>query len=115
MRGASRSRTLGMIPEASASQEQGLDGDVDAMLVDMFEQEQQAELDAAVAEAMAMAGSGQQQSLGGDGSRPRSPQWDDDEDYDALFMDYLAQEEEQQQEGPVHSQDVGDYGDMDLS
>lgn len=111
---SSRSRTLGVIPEASASQERGMDGmgteADDDMLVDMFEQEQQAELDAAMAEAMAMAGSG---GGGASGDRPpRSPEWDDDEDYDALFMDYLAQE---QQEGPVHSQDVGDFGDMDLS
>lgn len=97
-----------MVPEASASGERSVDVDMDAddMLVDMLEQEHQAELEA-MAEAMA----------------PRDPssserrhvldssQWDDEEDYDALFMDLLAQE---QQERPVHSQDVGS-GDMDLS
>lgn len=96
-------RTLGMIPEASASRERGLDDmemGADDVLVDMFEQEQQAEMDA-MAEAMSS------------GERPPdSAPWSDDEDYDSLFMDYLEQE---QQERPVHSQDVDSSGDMDLS
>ncbi|CAN8106436.1 unnamed protein product [Discula destructiva] len=91
------SRKLSAIPEVD------MEMGVDDMLVDMFEQEQQAELEA-MAEAMS---SGDTPPL-----PPDTPHWSDEDEYDALFMDYLARE---QQEGPVHSQDVGCSGDMDLS
>lgn len=100
----SKSRALEGSPEASASQERGdVDMGADDMLVDMFEQEQQAELEAMVAEMSGQASSDRP---------PAAPQWSDDEDYDALFMDYLNQE---QQEELVHSQDVAGDGQMDLS
>lgn len=100
----SKPRALGQGPEVSASRERG-DGDIgmDDMLVDMFEQEQQAELEAMEAEISGHASS--------DGP-PGSPQWSDEEDYDALFMDYLNQEQE---EVLLHSQNVDKEGAMDLS
>lgn len=100
----SKARALGGSSEASASQSRGnVDMDVDEMLVDMFEQEQQAELEAMEAE---MSG----QTLGD--RAPGTPQWSDDEDYDAIFMDYLNQE---QHEAFASSQEVAREGDMDLS
>lgn len=92
---------LEAIPEASASQEEGIDAD--AMMVDMFEQEQAAELEALVS---SMAARQQQQAPS---RRLDSSHWSDDEDYDALFMDYLSQEQQGQNQAPASS------GDMDLS
>lgn len=95
---------LEAIPEASAGQEAGVDAD--AMMVDMYEQEQAAEMEALVSSLS--AGQQQQQQVP---SRPPpdSPHWSDDEDYDALFMDYLSQEQLSQHQTPTSS------GDMDLS
>lgn len=100
----SKARALGGSSQAGASQSMGeVDMDMDEMLVDMFEQEQQAELEATEAE---MSGPAQSDRP------PGTPHWSDDEDYDAIFMDYLSQEEH---EGFSHSQDVAREGDMDLS
>lgn len=100
----SKARALGGSPEAGASQSRGdVDMDMDEMLVDMFEQEQQAEL-----EAMEAVMSGQAMT----DRMPGTPHWSDDEDYDAIFMDYLSQE---QHEDCSHSQDVAGEGEMDLS
>lgn len=100
----SKARALEGSSGASARLERGdMNMDVDDMLVDMFEQEQQAEL-----EAMATEMSGQASS---NDRPPGTPQWSDDEDYDAIFMDYLNQE----QEGFVHSQGEAREGEMDLS
>lgn len=100
----SKARALGGSSEASASRSQGTaDIDMDEMLVDMFEQEQQAELEAMEAEMSS-------HTLGD--RPPGTPQWSDDEDYDAIFMDYLNQE---QHEEFASSQDVAREGDMDLS
>lgn len=90
---------LEAIPE-EAGAGGGMEVDADDMMVDMFEQEQQAELEALVSSIP-----GTQQQLS---SRPPdSPHLSDDDDYDALFMDYLSQE--QQGQMPASS------GDMDLS
>lgn len=99
------SRALETVPEVSASQETDadVDADVDAdeMMVDLLEQEQQAEL-----EALMSSISSQQSSM----KPPDSAHWSDDEEYDALFMDYLSQEQEDgQHQGPASS------GEMDLS
>lgn len=100
----SKPRTLRASPEASASQEPGdVDMGADEMLVDVFEQEQQAELEAMVAE---MSGHTSNDGFSG------SPPWFDDEDYDALFTDYLHQE---QQEQLLDNQEVAREGEMDLS
>ncbi|KAJ4423583.1 hypothetical protein N0V82_001749 [Gnomoniopsis sp. IMI 355080] len=100
----SKARALGGSHEASAPQEQGdVNMDLDELLVGMFEQEQQAEL-----EAMAREMSGQASSSNWP---PDTPQWCDDEDYDAIFMDYLNQE----QEGLGHSQGEAREREMDLS
>lgn len=94
---------LEAIPEVSASLEAGVDAD--AMMVDMFEQEQAAEFEALMSSMAAR----QQQRQQGSSGPPGSPHWSDDEDYDALFMDYLSQEQQSQEEPPISS------GDMDLS
>lgn len=96
---------LEAIPEASAHQEAGVDAD--AMMVDMFEQEQAAEVEALVLSIS--AGQQQQQQQQVASGSPDSPHWSDDEDYDALFMDYLSQEQRGHNQAPASS------GDMDLS
>lgn len=86
-----------------------VDMDADAMMVDMLEQEQQAELEALVS---SMPDANQQQHaafLSSSSRSPDSPHWSDDEDYDALFEDYISQEQQQQALRPASS------GDMDLS
>lgn len=98
----SKARALGEFPEASVRQEPG-DVDMDEMLVDMFEQEQQAELEAMAADLSGRASSSDRP--------PDAPQWSDDEDYDAIFMDLMNQE----QDGLVYSQDEVREGEMDLS
>lgn len=94
-------RALEIVPEASAGQETDAEVDADEMMVDLLEQEQQAELEALMSsippETSAM-------------KPPDSPHWSDDEEYDALFMDYLSQEHKTGQcQGPASS------GEMDLS
>lgn len=72
-------------------------GDADAMMVDMFEQEQEAELQALVS-SMAAPGP----------PPPVSPHWSDDDEYDALFADFLSREQQARHPAP-------ESGDMDLS
>lgn len=106
----SKARALGGNVKGNASQEPGdVDMDVDEMLVDMFEQEQQAELEAMAAEMSGEASSSQ--AALSTNRPPGQPQWSDDEDYDAIFEDYLLEE----QEVLGHSQDEAREGEMDLS
>lgn len=87
--------------------------DVDEMMVDTMEREQRAEIEeyeAMVASIQNGAPDGQQWGEQDERMPPDSPQLsDDDDDYDALFMDYLSQE--QQGAGPAHASS----GEMDLS
>ncbi|KAL8392921.1 hypothetical protein RB595_002930 [Gaeumannomyces hyphopodioides] len=69
----------------------------DDMMADAMLQEEEAEL-----EALISSGAGQQQSSSGPG-RPASPHWSDEDDYDALFMDLISEQESQL---PVSSGDV---------
>lgn len=108
------SKPRGLPSQQQPQNEMDGDGDVDmdaeAMMVDMLEQEQQAELEAMMS-SMPHAQHPQQVNFFAQSSRPPdSPHWsDDDEDYDALFKDYMSQEQGQQGLGPCPS------GDMDLS
>ncbi|KAF3760605.1 hypothetical protein M406DRAFT_342819 [Cryphonectria parasitica EP155] len=94
---------------------------VDDMMVDMFEQDEQAELEALLASMPERQSARNWES-------PGSPHWldevddvddDDDDDYDAVFMDYLSQEgvqqQQQQQHGQNQSLDSAASGHMDLS
>lgn len=87
--------------------------DVDEMMVDTLEREQRAEIEeyeAMVASMQSGAPDGQQWAEQDERKPPDSPQLsDDDDDYDALFMDYLSQEK--QGAGPVPASS----GEMDLS
>lgn len=74
--------------------------EMDDMMVDVLEHEAQAELDALISSIPAEPSSSDRIM------RPDSPQWSDDEDYDALFMDFISQEDTQ---GIVSS------GQMDMS
>lgn len=74
--------------------------EVDDMMVDVLEHEEEAELDALIS-SMPSQPSSSDMII-----RPDSPHWSDDEDYDALFMDFLSQEDNQ---GIVSS------GQMDMS
>lgn len=90
-----------------------LSADADEMMVDTFEQGQRAEVE----EFEAMMAS--IQDGGADGQQwvqqheqlkpPDSPHLSDDDDYDALFMDYFSQE----QQGSGHA--TASSGEMDLS
>lgn len=92
---------LEAIPEeAAAGGGMQVEADADEIMVDMLEQEQQAELDALVSSMP----EGQQQLSS---RSPDSPHLSDDYDYDALFLDYLSQEEQ--------GQVLTSSGDMDLS
>lgn len=83
-------------------EEMGYPGvDADAMMVDMLEQEQQAELEAMAASILP------QQQPSSSMEPPGSPHWSDDDEYDAIFMDYLSREG---QDAAASSS-----GEMDLS
>ncbi|ROW00806.1 hypothetical protein VMCG_06539 [Cytospora schulzeri] len=86
----------------------------DEMMVDALEQEQLAELEQLEAlEASILDGSVDERSRWQQQQRsqkpPDSPHWSDDDDYDELFMDYLSQEQQSQNQAPDPS------GEMDLS
>lgn len=95
-------RTLDASPQAGVSEEPGdEDVDADAMMVDMLEQVELAELEALVSTIS-------EQSSTRNDKPPDSPRWSDDDEYDALFIDYLSQQQQQDQE-------MASSGDMDLS
>ncbi|KAL8418193.1 hypothetical protein RB594_001704 [Gaeumannomyces avenae] len=91
----------GMITESDIADAEGLydefDQCPDDMMADAMLQEEEAEFEALISSS----GVGQPQSSGGPG-RPASPHWSDD-DYDALFMDLISEQENQL---PVSSGDV---------
>lgn len=98
----SKPRALGASPQAGVSEEPGdEDVDADAMMVDMLEQVELAELEALVSTIS-------EQSSTRNDKPPDSPRWSDDDEYDALFIDYLSQQQQQDQE-------MASSGDMDLS
>lgn len=81
------------------------DANADAMMVDMFEQEQEAELQALVSSMGAPSSS----ASAAPGPRPPvSPHWSDDDEYDELFVDFLSREQQGWHQAP-------ESGDMDLS
>ncbi|KAG8169129.1 hypothetical protein KVR01_001878 [Diaporthe batatas] len=86
---------------------------VDQMMVDTLEREQRAEIEEYEAMVAAMqngAPDGHQWGEHDERQPPDSPQLsDDDDDYDALFMDYLSQEQQSAAPAPISS------GEMDLS
>ncbi|POS78838.1 hypothetical protein DHEL01_v202764 [Diaporthe helianthi] len=87
--------------------------DVDEMMVDTLEREQQAEIEeyeAIVASMQSGASGGQPWGEQDERKPPDSPHLsEDDDDYDALFMDYLSQEQQGTGQAPASS------GEMDLS
>jgi hypothetical protein len=87
--------------------------DMDEMMVDTLEREQQAEIDEYEAMMASIHDSGSVGQGWGwqHGQKPPDPPHlsDDDDDYDALFMDYLSQEHQTPREAPASS------GEMDLS
>lgn len=86
--------------------------DADEMMLDTLEREQRAEVEEyeAMMASIHDGGSGRQQrSQQHEQKPPDSPHLSDDDDYDALFMDYLSQE----QQGP--GQASASSGEMDLS
>ncbi|KAI3400126.1 hypothetical protein diail_4357 [Diaporthe ilicicola] len=89
------------------------DSDADEMMLDTFEQGQRAEVEEfeAMMASIQDGGVDRQQWAQQHGQQkpPDSPQLSDDDDYDALFMDYLSQE--QQGLGQSHASS----GEMDLS
>lgn len=81
------------------------DVDADSMMVDMFEQEQEAELQALVSSMAAPPSS----ALAVRGPPPPvSPHWSDDDEYDELFVDFLSREQQGWHQAP-------ESWDMDLS
>ena len=88
------------------------DPDADEMMVDTLEREQRAEVEeyeAMMASIQDGGSDGQQWGQQHEPKPPDSPHLSDDDDYDALFMDYLSQEHHGQGQAPASS------GEMDLS
>lgn len=89
------------------------DSHMDEMMVDTLEQEQRAEVEeyeAMMASIQNGASDGHQWGQQHEQKPPDSPHLsDDDDDYDALFMDYLSQEHQSPGQAPASS------GEMDLS
>lgn len=87
--------------------------DVDEMMVDTLEREQRAEVEeyeAMMASIRDGGADGRKWDQQHEQKPPDSPHLsDDDDDYDALFMDYLSQEHQGLREAPASS------GEMDLS
>lgn len=73
--------------------------DLDDMMVDVLEHEEEAEIDALISSMPTEPSSS-------NALRPDSPQWSDDEDYDALFMDFISQDD---------TQEIVSSGQMDMS
>lgn len=88
------------------------DPDADEMMVDTLEREQRAEVEeyeAMMASIRDGGAGGHQWAEQHEQKPPDSPHLSDDDDYDALFMDYLSQEH--QNTGHAHASS----GEMDLS
>lgn len=88
------------------------DPDADEMMVDTLEREQRAEVEeyeAMMASIRDGGAVGNQWAQQHEQKPPDSPHLSDDDDYDALFMDYLSQEHQSIGQGPASS------GEMDLS
>ncbi|KAK2615704.1 hypothetical protein N8I77_002440 [Diaporthe amygdali] len=86
--------------------------DADEMMLDMVEQEQRAEVEefeAMMASIQDSGPDGQQWGQQHEQKPPDSPHLSDDDDYDALFMDYLSQQQHGMGQAPSSS------GEMDLS
>lgn len=88
------------------------DPDADEMMVDTLEREQRAEVEEyeAMMASIRDGGAGEHQwAQQHEQKPPDSPHLSDDDDYDALFMDYLSQEHQNIGQAPASS------GEMDLS
>lgn len=86
--------------------------DADEMMVDTLEREQRAEVEgyeAMMASIRDGGADGQQWGKQHEQKPPDSPHLSDDDDYDALFMDYLSQDHQGLEQAPASS------GEMDLS
>lgn len=86
--------------------------DADEMMVDTLEREQRAEVEeyeAMMASIRDGGADGQQWGQQHEQKPPDSPHLSDDDDYDALFMDYLSREHQGLGQAPASS------GEMDLS
>lgn len=86
--------------------------DADEMMVDTLEREQRAEVEEYEAMMASIRDGGADRQLWGqqhEQKPPDSPHLSDDDDYDALFMDYLSQEHQGLGQAPASS------GEMDLS
>lgn len=86
--------------------------DADEMMVDTLEREQRAEVEeyeAMMASIRDGGSDGLQWGQQHEQKPPDSPHLSDDDDYDALFMDYLSQDVHGQEQAPACS------GEMDLS
>lgn len=88
------------------------DPDADEMMVDTLEREQRAEVEeyeAMMASIRDGGAGGHQWAQQHEQKPPDSPHLSDDDDYDALFIDYLSQEHQSIRQAPAPS------GEMDLS
>ena len=88
------------------------DPDADEMMVDTLEREQRAEVEeyeAMMASIRDGGAGGHQWAQHHEQKPPDSPHLSDDDDYDALFMNYLSQEHQSLGQAPASS------GEMDLS
>lgn len=86
--------------------------DADEMMVDTLEREQRAEVEeyeAMMSSIRDGGADGQNWGQQREQKPPDSPHLSDDDDYDALFMDYLSQEQQSLGQAPASS------GEMDLS
>lgn len=86
--------------------------DADEMMLDTLEREQRAEVEeyeAMMASIRDGGSNGPQWGQQHEQKPPDSPHLSDDDDYDALFMDYLSQDHQGLEQAPASS------GEMDLS